>query len=74
MSRGLTELLTIGKAEPLPEAVDPSMTAGKVPEETDNLGLVEAGKRSMSGIVVTIGSIKSLETQSQESQSAKTEQ
>lgn len=49
----LTDLLNLSRAEPLPEAMDSSMISRAVPDETDNLGLVEAGKRSLSGIVVT---------------------
>ncbi|MCJ1462477.1 hypothetical protein MMC07_001079 [Pseudocyphellaria aurata] len=46
-------LLSLGDPELLPEALDLSMISRSVPNETDNLGLVEAGKRSLSGIVVT---------------------
>lgn len=53
-SNRFTDLLSLGEAEPLPEAIDPSMITRVVgPDETANLGLVEAGKRSQSGIVVT---------------------
>lgn len=52
-SNRLTDLLSLGDADRLPEAMDSSMISRAVPDETDNLGLVEAGKRSQSGIVVT---------------------
>lgn len=52
-SNRLTDLLSLGDADRLPEAMDSSMISRAVPDETDNLGLVEAGKRSLSGIVVT---------------------
>lgn len=52
-SNRLTDLLSLGDAEPLPEAIDASMISRTARNETDHLGLVEAGKRSQSGIVVT---------------------
>lgn len=52
-SNRLIDLLSLGEPEPLPEAMDSTMISRSVPNETDNLGLVEAGKRSLSGIVIT---------------------
>lgn len=52
-SNQLTDLLSLGEAETLPEAIDESMISRTARNETDHVGLVEAGKRSQSGIVVT---------------------